>query len=159
KSRYTAESLQAVMLLVNPWRMPLIFLISGVASFFLIKKIGHSGFARTRIWRLVLPLLFGMVVIVPPQAFLQALTNGSFDGGYGQFLWHYFRFQRSPHQAFDGSDIGITWIHLWYLPYLLTYSLLLVFMLPLLRLPVCDAIVRRFQKLSGWRLLIATALP
>src|SRR5690606_11572495 len=70
--------------------------------------------------------LFGMAVVVPPQAYYQALSNGVIEPGYADFLWRYFTFPPWPANAFDGSDPGITWNHLWYLPYLLFYTLALI---------------------------------
>ena len=123
KSTYQSSALEILMRVVNQWRMPLIFLISGLAVHFLLDKVSPAQFALRRIYRLALPLLFGMLVIVPPQAYYQALTNGAFSGNYLAFLTAYFTFQPWPEGAFDGSDIGITWNHLWYLPYLLSYTL------------------------------------
>lgn len=126
KSAYQSESLQVIMRLVNQWRMPLLFMISGIAVHFLLGRLGPGAFAWARIKRLLLPLLFGMAVVVPPQAYYQALSNGVIEPGYADFLWRYFTFQPWPANAFDGSDPGITWNHLWYLPYLLFYTLALI---------------------------------
>ncbi|MEZ0471087.1 acyltransferase family protein [Luteimonas salinilitoris] len=159
KSAYTADWLKWPMLAVNPWRMSLLFLISGLAVNFLLRGTGGAGFARDRLKRLLLPLAFGMAVVVPPQAYLQALSNGAFEGNYAQFLLHYFTFQSWPAGAFDGSDIGITWNHLWYLPYLLAYSLLLAALLPLLDSRVGHALRNWFRGLRGLRLWLLPVLP
>ncbi|HRQ66526.1 MAG TPA: acyltransferase family protein [Xanthomonadaceae bacterium] len=126
KSSYQAESLQPLMLLVNQWRMPLIFLVSGVAAGCLLARTPGATFARQRSRRLLVPLLFGMLVVVPPQAYYEALARGAIEPGYLGFLWRYFTFQKWPAGAFAGSEIGITYNHLWYLPYLLLYSLALL---------------------------------
>src|SRR5690606_15506569 len=112
KSAHLSEWLQYPMLLVNRWRMPLLFLISGLAVNFLLRGMGAGELARSRVKRLLLPLAFGMAVIVPPQAYLQAVSNGAFDGNYLEFLRAYFTFQPWAQGAFDGSHIGITWNHL-----------------------------------------------
>lgn len=131
KSAYQSEWLKFPMILVNQWRMPLLFLISGLASSFLLRKLSVCGFIKTRTFRLLLPFTVGVLLIVPPQAYLQALSNGSIvkhfgDMSYSEFLWHYFTFQGWPSNAFDGSAYGFTWNHLWFIPYLLVYTLLLV---------------------------------
>jgi glucans biosynthesis protein C len=126
KSAYLSETLQTFMRMVNQWRMPLLFVISGIASSFLFNKLGAGRFASSRTRRLLIPLLFGMAVVVVPQAYYEALFRGAIEPGYGRFLWHYFTFQPWPDGAFAGSDIGVTWMHLWYLPYLLCYSLAFV---------------------------------
>jgi glucans biosynthesis protein C len=159
KSAYQAEWLRWPMRVVNQWRMPLLFLVSGLAAGFLLRRATPGGFARSRIHRLLLPLAFGMAVVVPPQAYFQALYNGAFEGGYGAFLVHYFTFQPWPPGAFDGSDVGITWNHLWYLPYLLVYSLVLALLLPVLRSARGEALAARFRGLRGWRLWLLPAIP
>ena len=126
KSAYLSETLQMFMRMVNQWRMPLLFVISGIATSFLFRKLGGTGFAASRTRRLLIPLLFGMAVVVLPQAYYEAIFRGAIETGYASFLWHYFTFQPWPENAFAGSDIGITWMHLWYLPYLLFYSLLFI---------------------------------
>jgi peptidoglycan/LPS O-acetylase OafA/YrhL len=146
------------MLLLNQWRLELLFAISGLAVHFLLGKLGPGAFARARIKRLLVPLLFGMAVVVPPQAWFQALSNGSFNGGYGQFLWQYFTFQPWPRDAFDGSAYGFTWNHLWYLPYLIFFTLAF--------LPLCvwlnrggAPLLARMRRLRGLWLVLAPVLP
>ena len=158
KSAYLSETLQLPMMLVNQWRMPLIFLLSGVAISFVVGKYRRGELAWRRISRLLLPLAFGMAVVIPPQAYYQALANGAIEPGYGQFLWRYFSFQGWPPGAFDGSDIGITWNHLWYLPYLLAYTLVLIALLPLLRGPGAR-LVTRARSLRGIWLIVLPTLP
>ena len=159
KSSHLAEWLQWPMMAVNRWRMSLLFLLSGVAVAFLLRRRGGGSFAWSRTVRLGLPLLFGMAVVVPPQAWLQAVSNGAFAGGYGEFLQAYFSFSPWPEGAFDGSHVGVTWNHLWYLPYLLSYSLLVALALPALRSRWGSALQDRIRALRGWRLLWLPAIP
>ncbi|MGY0620574.1 acyltransferase family protein [Lysobacter sp. A378] len=159
KSAHSLAWLKLPMLMVNQWRMPLLFLISGLAVHFLLRSVGAGGFAWMRTKRLLVPLLFGMAVVVPPQAYLQTVSNGAFEGDYLAFLVRYFTFQPWPQGAFDGADVGITWNHLWYLPYLLAYSLLLAALLPLLRSRAGVAFTRWWRGLRGLRLWLLPVLP
>ena len=163
KSAYQADWLEPLMLLVNQWRMPLIFLISGLAVSLLLgeggrPRAGYDAFARSRTRRLMLPLLFGMAVIIPPQAYFEALGKHVIEPGYLAFLWRYFSFGGWPDDAFAGSHIGITWNHLWYLPYLLMYTLALI--------PLAAFMAGRgkrirdsFQSLRGPWLVLVPLLP
>ena len=159
KSAYTSDWLKFPMLLVNQWRLALLFLISGAVVHFLLDKAGPARFAWLRTRRLLVPLVFGMLVIVPPQAWLQAVDTGAFDGGYVEFLIRYFTFQPWPPGAFDGSEIGITWNHLWFLPYLLTYTLLLAALLPLIRGRLAQTVLARFRSMRGAWLFLLPPLP
>ncbi|WP_444919408.1 acyltransferase family protein [Microbulbifer sp. CnH-101-G] len=158
KSTHQSESLQILMLAVNQWRMPLLFLISGAATYFLLGRLGSARFFLQRLRQLLIPLLFGILVVVPPQAYYEALSNGVIEPGYLSFLWQYFTFQPWPADSFAGSHIGFTWNHLWYLPYLLCYTLVII--------PV-SYFLRAYQAkmdnwiagLKVWQLLFIPLLP
>jgi len=166
KSAYPARWLELPMSLLNQWRMPLVFLISGLAVNFLLgegeqRRLGYRAFAWLRFKRLMWPLLFGMALIVPPQAYLEALHNEATQPGYLAFLSQYFTFHGWPEGAFSGSDFGLTWNHLWYLPYLLLYTLSLTAILHWLGRPAY-ALRGRFRSLRGLRLVlvpVAILLP
>ncbi|MEA9553714.1 hypothetical protein VC253_18355 [Xanthomonas campestris] len=74
KSPTTQLMLQPVMLLSSPWRMSLLFLISGVATAFMLRS-RPEGLLYRRSRQLLLPLLFGMAVIVPPQSYYQVVEQ------------------------------------------------------------------------------------
>jgi peptidoglycan/LPS O-acetylase OafA/YrhL len=161
KSPHLAEWLQWPMLFLNRWRMDLIFLLSGIASAFLLDpKGGVLRFVRARNWRLMIPLLFGMAVVVPIQPYVQGVANGAVEPGYGTFLLDYFLHRRQwPENAFSGWEHSLTWNHLWYLFYLWVYTLALA----LLAKPLDSALALRWRArlagMQGWALLLLPALP
>lgn len=73
KSPTTQLMLEPVMLLSSPWRMSLLFLISGVATAFMLRRPEGLLYRRSR--QLLLPLLVGMAVIVPPQSYYQVVEQ------------------------------------------------------------------------------------
>ena len=94
KSQYTSEFLQNIMLLVNRWRLPLLFLISGVAIRFLLDKVSIFRFLWMRNIRLLIPLAFGVLVIVPPQLYIEMIFKGDLhDTSYWQFYQVFFDFE------------------------------------------------------------------
>lgn len=110
------------MLLTNPWRLMLLFLVSGYASRALWQKSGGpAGFAANRTWRLIVPLLFGIAVIVPPQSWVELVTQHGYRQGLGYFWTHdYWRFA-------DVRRVFVpTWNHLWFIAYLWIYTLALI---------------------------------
>ena len=134
-----AEWLEAGMRFVNRWRMPLIFLVSGAAIMLALGRRTPGAFVRDRLQRLLLPLGFGMLVIVPPQVYLERRQRGQFDGSFLEFL---------P-QAFTGTyPMGnLSWHHLWFLAYVLVLTLVLLPLFLWLRSPAgaarLDALCRR----------------
>lgn len=109
------------MLAVNPWRMALIFLVSGWATHVLLRRLGKPGtLLAERGPRLLLPLLFGMLVVVPLQPWVELRSQHGYEPGFLHFLAHdYLRFG-----VLDGIILP-TWNHLWFLAYLLAYTAIL----------------------------------
>jgi hypothetical protein len=134
KSPHAAEWLQWPMRALNLWRMDLVFLISGLALGFL----GRGGGARLlaqRSLRLLLPLAFGMAVVVPFQPYAQMVAGGFIEPGFWAFLARYYTGGPWPAGSFEGWEAGVTWNHLWYLPYLWLYTAVLLLGRPLLARP------------------------
>jgi len=127
KSAYQTDALNIPRLLVNQWRMPLLFIISGLAISFIWHKYTAGQFAAKRTSRLMVPLLFGMAFIIAPQCYYEALSKGIIEPGFLKFMGQYLTFQDFPGEAWAGEEqIHWTWNHLWYLPYVLFYTLLLI---------------------------------
>lgn len=145
------------MVLVNRWRMSLLFLLSGIALGLVLARKSPARLIGNRSWRLLLPLVFGILAIVPVQAWCEARMLGTYDAGFGTFLLRYLQLRPWPAGTFTGGGYGFTWNHLWYLAYLWVYT-----MLALLALPVLRAIGG--TRIAGWlttrgRWLLWTASP
>ncbi|KAB8044053.1 acyltransferase family protein [Janthinobacterium aquaticum] len=153
RSSYTTDLLNMPLVFLNRWRMELVFLISGV-SCAMMTQTTRGTFLWRRVQRLLLPLLFGIAVIIPIQPYCEGVSNGLVEPGYGQFLLHYFGGYPWPAGAFAGWQYGFTWNHLWYLVYLLLYTVMLV-----LLQPVIDRVRPLFLRLRGAALLVLPAVP
>lgn len=159
KSPDAVAWLQWPMRALNLWRMDLVFLISGLAFGFL--RRGQSGRALLgqRSLRLLVPLLFGMAVVVPYQPYAQAVANGSVPPGLWDFLLRYAQGGPWPRDAFDGWDAGVTWNHLWYLAYLWVYTVALILLMPWLDSAAGRRLRAAFAGLRGAALLVLPLLP
>ena len=153
KSAYQGEWLQWPMILLNRWRMPLLFMISGIALGLARVEGRRLSFALARTWRLLLPLLFGMFVVVAFQAYCEGRANGHVAPGVWAFMARYWQVRPWPAGSFSGWEHGITWNHLWYLAYLLPYTLLL-----LLAMPILGRTAAALARPSPWQPLVAGAL-
>lgn len=132
KSDQQSEFLQNLMIMTNQWRMSLLFFLSGIALALIYQRYKATTLIGLRSQRLLVPLLFGMLVIVPPQLFYELIQGGYFDGNYLVFYREYLALETDlgKHKQ---SVIGlVTWNHLWFIPYLWCYSLIMVFLLPAL---------------------------
>ena len=155
KTAHPHRWVEAPMLLLNAWRLALLFLISGAASRFLLAKAGGAGaFAGSRTRRLLIPLIFGMAVVLPPQAWVDITVNHGYAQGFRAF-WatDYWRFDKSL-----GVDVP-TWNHLWFVAYLWVYTLLLAAVLAVVPGRVRDRAQAGFDHLfGGWRLIVLPVL-
>jgi glucan biosynthesis protein C len=155
KSPYASPQLEPIMSLINPWRLPLLFFISGVAIKYAMDKTTLRESLPRRLWRLLLPILFGFFVICAPQAYYELLYKGETPPGFLAFWWQYLDFD------FEFSILTPTWNHLWYVVYILVYTLVIAALLSILRWIETRAELA-FGWLSegrSWRLLIVPVLP
>ena len=79
----------------------------------------NRSFINERFKRLVIPLLFGIFVLVPPQVYIERVSHSQFAGSFVRFFPHYF-------DGLYGFGGNFAWmgLHLWYLEILFIFSLL-----------------------------------
>lgn len=109
-----------ILLEMNQWlhmfRMPLLFFISGTVSYYMLQSRNAGGFIKLRMTKLFIPLIFGMLVIVPPQVYMERLTQG-YHGSYLRFYTDMFASGPYP----KGN---LSWHHLWFILYLVLYDII-----------------------------------
>ena len=130
------------MLFVNQWRLPILFVISGMGTYFALNKRTGFQFTKERIIRLYIPLTVGMLLVVPPQVYIERLVNNQLAIGYFDF-W--------PFQSFVGiyPEGNFSWHHLWFLPYLLIFSLLLLPVFLYLKKHANSILLKKFTLLAS----------
>ena len=110
--------LREAMRFVNRWRMPLIFLVSGGAIVLALARHSPGAFAVDRLRRLLLPLAFGMIVLVPPQVYAERHFSGQFAGSFLDWLPEAFR------GTYPAGNLS--WHHLWFVAYVLVLTFVLL---------------------------------
>ena len=114
-STETFEFLDPIMWWLHLWRMPLLFLVSGVGTFYAIGHRTSWQYLKERFRRLYIPFTFGFFTLVPLMVYVERIEN------YNSFL------DFIPHM-FDGGPYpvgNISWHHLWFILYLFIISLLI----------------------------------
>lgn len=147
--------LEAALGLMRPWRLALLFLISGVAVRFAIDKAPLRRFLKDRTVRLAVPLVFGTLVICAPQTYVALRYWDQIPPGYLAFYRDYLGFGA---YAFALPDMH----HLWYVAYILAYTLIAAACLPLLRWAtraIGGPLFGWFAGGPAWRILLVPALP
>ncbi|MGY1409256.1 acyltransferase family protein [Luteimonas sp. A611] len=167
-SPHAGPALEPFMMMSSPWRLSLLFLVSGAATAFLLGKVQRQAaasgtpprFLGPRSWRLLLPLAFGMLVIVPPQSYYEVVEKlpGGYHDGYLAFWARYLAADDSFCRGDDCLDLP-TWNHLWFVAYLWVYTVVAA-LLARFAPRVLDCIATRLGALlaSGPALLLWPAL-
>jgi glucan biosynthesis protein C len=125
KNDETSESFRYWMVFLHYWRMPLLLFISGAGTYMALGKRTPREYAGERFKRLFIPLVFGMFVIVPPQIYYEHISSYT---TYVDFYKTVFDFIPYPKGSFS-------WHHLWFVAYLLLFSLIAIPLLIFLRSP------------------------
>lgn len=151
KNNTIYEWLRWPMIFLNQWRLPILFVISGMGTYYALSKRNLKQFSRERFLRLGVPLFIGMLLIVPPQIYIERIVDGEFSGSYLEF-YRTALFRGGPY-----PEGNISWHHLWFLPYLLLFSWVLgPIFIRIKRRPsqLVDWIKRQIQKPFGFYLFI-----
>lgn len=139
---------------IELWQMPLLFLLAGMAAAYALESRGAAAFLRERAARLLLPLAFGILVLVPPQVWVERVTPAAplrqsapvFQGDFAAFLPEAF--------VCCYPAANFSWHHLWFLPYLFLYAVLLA----LVSRAGDGRRLAAWTAASPWRLLLPAAL-
>lgn len=85
----SSKLLDDIMVFFEQFRLPLLFIISGTGTVFAFSKRTWSQFIKERASRLVIPLVFGVLIIVPPQTYIENINSyGSFIDFYKNIFNH-----------------------------------------------------------------------
>lgn len=139
-----------LLIAMNPWRMTLLFIVSGFATRAVLARAEDiRTFARSRSARLLIPLIFGALVVVAPQPWVEWRTKAGYAHGFGYFWLHdYFDIFRPGQKAFG-------FFHLWFVAYIWVYSMVVAAAAALIPDHWRPRLQRGFERaLSGWRLIV-----
>ena len=111
----TNENIAHVLIFFRQWRMPLLFIISGVAVSVMLERKSITAFIEDRFWRILIPLISGMLLVVPPMIFYIWRAQGN-TIAFQDFYLGLLDLKWFP----DGN---LHWLHLWYLAFVLIFSI------------------------------------
>jgi len=105
----SSKALDDFMVYFEQFRLPTLFMIAGVGAHLLLNKKRPFAFALDKVKRLLIPLLVGILLIIPPQNYFK--NPSEFD---------------SLFQAFPQLMLKFDSMHLWFIEYLFVFSLLAI---------------------------------
>ncbi|MEI6202553.1 MAG: acyltransferase, partial [Enhydrobacter sp.] len=83
---YTSPLLDNFLDFLLRWRVSLVFIVSGSALMLALQRRRPVAIVRERCARLLVPLLFGVLVVVPPQVYFGHVQQGQFHGSFLDYL-------------------------------------------------------------------------
>lgn len=112
--------LSSFVMLINPWFMPLLFVIAGISTKYALEKRTSKDYIKERIKKLLIPCISGVLLIVPIMTYFAEKFHNGYDGGYfNQYILFFTK--KTDLSGFTG---GFTPGHLWFLLYLFVISLI-----------------------------------
>lgn len=124
KNNELSDGMDILVGFIDLWHMPLFFLLAGSSTWLALKFRSSGRYVLERIRRLFVALLFGCLVVIPPQVYIERISPWSaprmspidFEGSYLEFYPLFFRGVY--------PEGNFSWHHLWFVAYLLAYSLI-----------------------------------
>ena len=127
----SSKVLDDIMVFFEQFRLPLLFLVSGVGTVYAFSKRSWFQFAGERAYRLLIPLVFGVFVILPPQTFFE---NKSKYTSYWDFYQNIF------------SNIEVN--HLWFIENLFYISICCIPLILFLRSEKSEKVKTILEKVA-----------
>lgn len=139
--------LSTLIVLVNPWFMPLLFALAGMSARYALEKRTVKEFVIQRVHKLVIPFILGMLFLVPFQSLYARKFYDGYEGGLLAH-WKYFYTNFTDLSGYDGA---FTPGHLWFILFLFVISM--ISLLPFHYFPYKKSVIV-VEKMSAWQVLL-----
>lgn len=103
-----------------PWFMPLLFVIAGISTCYALEKRTTKQYIQERVSKLFIPLVSGILLLIPIQTFYAEKFHNGYSGGYFKQYILFF----TKETDLTGYTGGFTPAHLWFILYLFIISLI-----------------------------------
>lgn len=107
---------------ISIWHMTLLFALAGTSTYLALGRRTRAEYAAERVRRLLIPVLFGTLVLIPPQTWYGARVNAGYEASYPHYLASGDFFEWNVR---DGGDYygGFGFGHLWFVLFLFVISI------------------------------------
>jgi len=144
--------LQGLIIAMDRFQMPLLFLVAGAAVFFSLGIRNWKSYSLERTLRLVVPLIFGMLVLVPPCYWIAAVNIYGYDGTVWSYYPRFWTTSLIPSTTPGAFKPGT----LWFIWYLIMYTIVLSPLFILIRRKISMEALSRLGRPFENPLLILT---
>jgi peptidoglycan/LPS O-acetylase OafA/YrhL len=116
KSAHLSMPLTYVLGFISVWHMPLLFVLAGASTYFALSRRTGRQYAAERVKRLLVPFVFGIFVLIPPQTWYGARFNSGYTASFARYMLSGSFLVWNIHDGGDyygGLGIGQLWFILW----------------------------------------------
>ncbi|MFK0164390.1 acyltransferase family protein [Rhizobium sp. NPDC090279] len=123
KAPDSTPAFDVIHLLTHPWRMTLLFFISGAVTGILLARQSPGSLRRVRTRQLLMPFFAGILFLIPPQIYVSLNASMGMHISLSEVFWHYVTL--TPVSLPGGEQTLLVGVqHLWYLAYLWSYTVI-----------------------------------
>ena len=139
--------LSTLIVLVNPWFMPILFALAGMSARYALEKRTNKEFVIQRVNKLLIPFISGMILLVPFQTLYARKFFESYEGSLFD-NWRYFFTHLTDFSGYDGA---FTPGHLWFILFLFLISMIALI---LFRLVPYEKVAAGVEKMPVFAVLL-----
>ena len=130
----------------SPFFMPLLFVLAGVGTKYALQKRTTKEYLAERVRRLLIPFLYGTLLLIPVMTYIADKFHHSYSGG----LFRHYGVFFTKFTDLTGADGGFSVGQFWFVLYLFIISILSVFGLSLLKNRAIKADEKTEKRVSLW---------
>lgn len=112
--------ISSIIVFFSPFFMPVLFVLAGISTRYALKKRTYKEYIKERLKKLLVPAIFGIILLMPPMTYIADVSNYSYSGGYFRHYKVFF----TKITDWTGADGGFSVGQFWFLIYLFVISLL-----------------------------------
>jgi hypothetical protein len=131
---------------VYPWWMSVLFVLAGMSTVYALKKRTTGQYVKERFYKLFIPMLSAIVILVPVQTYLADKFFHNYQGSFFEHFSVYFTLT-----DWSGYDGHFTPAHIWFILYL--------FIISMISLPVMSWYSKKKNKLNPIKMNMIKILP
>ncbi len=132
---------------IYSWFMPLLFVLAGISAGYALEKRTPKQFVKERFRKLFVPLISGILLLVPIETYFAERFHNGYTGSYFQQYVLYF----TKKTDLTGYTGGFTPGQLWFI--------LFLFMISLVALPIMMWYRKSDRKIDAGKIRIPMLLP
>ena len=128
------------------WIMPFFFFLAGASAKFALDIRTTSQFLKERFFRLIIPYVAGVLILIPPMWFITELSRSRIHDSY---FTYYLKFFRNFEYTGGLGLLHRIGGHLWFLPFLFLASVVTVPLFLYLRTPSGQTSISKTAVICG----------